>query len=69
MEKIDITLKRDGASPITLTFCESEPEAARERLEFLAFVLRPLVGAEKRAFEKQPPKPAARPAPPAGEAK
>jgi hypothetical protein len=69
MEKIDITLKRDGASPITLTFHEGEPEAARERLEFLNFVLRPFAGAEKKPAEKQPLKPAARPAPPAGEAK
>jgi len=70
MERIDITLKRDGASPITLTFTESEPEAARERLDFLTFVLRPFAGAEKKAAEKLVVKPAPRPtAPPSGEPK
>jgi hypothetical protein len=61
MDRIDITLKREGASAITLTFAENEPDAARERLDFLTFILRPFTGAEgKRVAEK----PASKPTPP-----
>ena len=65
MEKIDVTVKRDGAPAITLTFTETEPDAARERLEFLTFVLRPFTGTDIKKLDKPLAKaPISRTAPP-----
>lgn len=60
MERIDITLKRDGSPSVTLTFSDDDPDAARERLEFLTFILKPFAASERKPAERPAPKPATR---------